>query len=80
MNVYYIPRKRIKLTKRALKEKILPLEETPLRLTPYWTNIDIFKAFLYVEEPEKLHKMGSKKEELVIDIIISRKLNSTLYF
>ena len=79
MNVYYIPRKRSRLTKHALREKILTLEESPLRLTPHWKNNDICKAFLYVEEPEKLRKMGSEKKELVIDLVISGKLKSKLY-
>ena len=78
MNLCYIPRKRSRLTKPALREKTIPLEKTPFRLTPYWKNDDICNAFLYVEEPENLRKMGSEKDELVIDIFVSRTLNSKL--
>ena len=76
--LYYIPRKRSRKTKPASREKVMPLGKTPFRLTPYWKNNDIRNAFLYIEEPENLRKMGSEKEELVMDIFVSRSSKSKL--
>ena len=63
--------------KQLRKEKRLSLEETPFRLTPNWENTDINTVLLYIEDPERLRKMGSKKEEILIDIFVQqRSLNS----
>ena len=63
--------------KQLRKEKRLSLEETPFRLTPNWENADINTVLLYIEDPERLRKMRSKKEEILIDIFVQqRSLNS----
>ena len=64
----------IRNTKQLRVQKTIALEKTPFRVTPYWKNADIKKSILYVEDPEQLRKMSSKKEELIMNIFVARAM------
>ena len=50
------------------KWKVTTLKRTPFRFAPEYNNADISELVLYVEDPDHLRRMGSKKEEIKIDI------------
>ena len=57
------------------KWKVTSLERTPFRVAPkQHGNMDVSELILYVEDPEHLRRMGSKKEEIKIDVFTTLRL------
>ena len=50
------------------------LEKTPLRMSTSFEQ-EIHESILFVEDPEGLQKMSSKKEEIALDIFVKNSLN-----
>ena len=64
--------------KTQAREKLTTLKKTPLRMSTSFEQ-EIHESILYVEDPEALQRMSSKKEELSLDIFVKNSLKGKYF-
>ena len=64
--------------KTQAREKLTTLKKTPLRMSTSFQQ-EIHESILYVEDPEALQRMSSKKEELSLDIFVKNSLKGKYF-